>query len=334
MIDAVVFGFLYSCVTAFVLLVSVEFGGAMLLLTRRWLDPDDRLLGLLLRYMGPTWETTATFLVLCVVGYGLSFPNAVPALATPFLVPLSVALFAMVVRIGTFIALYIGVRDRRLGVAFGVSSAVCSVGLSSFFVVWAGANSLDEVLHSALTYALIPMALVVPIAATGIVLGVVARRDEEAEAALALQLRHIGAIAALSLPVVGIGLRIALGRVDPGHLDSLDRVWYVFAISGLLAAAGVVLVWSAELRRQFIGAGLLALQFVVAFTTYGATEGPTLGPGRPPLHYALNSGAGAQWLAISAVVGMIVLIPSLALLVFVVRPWRPALQRARSRPPA
>lgn len=323
-LSGLAFGFLYTLVALYTVLASIEFGGGALLLAGRRLDPQRRLLGIVLRYMGPTWESTATILVIITVGYSLTFPSAVPTLAPPFFVPLSIALVLMAARIGFFIAMYVGMRSAPLRTGFALASLLAPVALSSFFVIWAGANSVGQLLASPLLYAFAPLALAVPAALGGAVLAGVVEDSDEHEVELAVRLRRLAAGLCLLIPVLGLGVRFALAVVDPEHLHRLEHLYLVIALSGVLALASAALLWRPPKGGTWPGALCLGAQCFVALQAYGITEGANLGPGRPALYTALNSGESARFLVVAVGIAALVLLPSLGLLLHVLRPWEAA----------
>jgi cytochrome d ubiquinol oxidase subunit II len=133
-------------------------------------------------------------------------------------------------------------------------------------------------------------------------------KDERATALL----RKYALIWAGPAIITASGIIVEMRGHNPEHYQRFMDLWWLFALSFVLFAGTVYLIWK---RRAYgVAFGLLVGQFALAFLAYGASHYPYLLYPYLTLYDSFTNKSMAIALIIAFIAGLGLLIPSLYLL--------------------
>lgn len=271
--------------------------------------------------IGPVWEANHVWLIFVLVVAWTAYPVAFASIASTLYVPLGLAAIGIIIR-GAMYALRSSARHelggRSEAIAFGVSSALTPFALGAAVGAIASGrvpvgNAQGELFGSWLTAASIVLGLL--FVATGAHLAAVylaADAARRGETALAEDFRVRGVASGIVSGSLALGSLVAMRSDAPRLYDGLTSGGGVAAvlasgIAGLLTIAFLV-------RRRYelarVAAGL-AVAAVVA--GWALAQRPELLPGLTVSEAA--AGRPVLWaIVVSAVIGAVILVPSLGYL--------------------
>jgi cytochrome d ubiquinol oxidase subunit II len=325
-------------VTAYALLGGADFGAGFWDLVAGGPDRGHDRRQLIEHSIGPVWEANHVWLIFVLVLMWTAFPPVFAAIASTLYIPLTLIAFGIIAR-GSAFAFRKTVTEiwqRRL---FGAAFAFSSVITPFFLGAMAGAVGSGRVPPGLAKGGLIsswvnPTSLICGVLAVGVCaylsavyLTADARRGGHLE--LAGYFRRQGLASGV---VVGA---LAVAAIAVVHSDS-PRLFHSLTHRGLpLVGASIVMGFVSLVllgRRYYIAVRISAALAVVAVIwAWGVGQYPRLLPGLS-VDQAASSHATLQATAITSVIGLALLLPSLACLFLLFQREHPAPpDSARSR---
>ena len=307
--------------TAYAVLGGADFGAGFWDLTAGGAERGARVRGMVKRSMGPVWEANHVWLIFVLVVLWTCFPPAFAAIMETLYVPLFLAAIGIVLRGGAFAlrgeAATIG-EARALGATFALSSVL----VPFFMGVTVGAVGAGEVPADAAGDAIEswtqPTALLAGVMAvvTGAFLAAVFMAGDAGRAGLpdlvaAFRARALwSGVAAGALALGGLAV---VEADSPALFDGLTSgaglaSVIVSAIAGL---ATMALVWAGRFGPARYSAAVAVGAILVGLA---AAMSPDILPGELTLDAAAAGDSTLLATLISVAVGMLLLVPSLALL--------------------
>ncbi len=328
------YGLLWAVLTVYALLAALDFGAGFY----RWLAGlrgNAAARTVAQDFLNPVWEVTNVFLVLLVVGMIGFFPVSAQIFGTALLLPLSLAIITLAVRGAAIGFSHLSKQPKPLyEAAIGVGGLLAPALLVSFVAASeSGAITLTATGGVAVSQALLwlsplylALALLAVVSVTHLSALVLYRRalreDEKAAAFYRRGAFHSGLVSG----ALALMLLLALRLTAPDHLAALLNVWPLL----LAVAAGWALVlWalthspSPRMSQVAVSAGTAT--WALAIVGLGLTRLPWLLYGQMRLDAALTPPAMFTALMVTVVLGVLVLLPSLALFYLtLLRPAKPA----------
>ncbi|MGG1661115.1 cytochrome d ubiquinol oxidase subunit II [Brevibacillus sp. NRS-1366] len=304
----------------YVMIGSIDFGAgffnAYSVLTGR----QHILTHIIQRYLSPVWEITNVFLVFFFVGMVGFFPKTAFYYGTILLVPASISIILLAVRGSYYAFESYGSRGHK-GYSFMYGAAgllipaslsvVLTISEGGFVSLENGEPVLDYLglFTSPLTWSIVVLAIAGVLYISAVFLTWYADKAKDGEATKLL--RKYALIWAGPLALTVIGIMVETQRHNPEHYTRMIDVWYLFALSALMFAATVWLIW----RRRNYGMALALLvgQFMFAFYAYGVSHYPYLLYPHLTLYDSFTNEAMAVALVIAFIAGLCLLIPSIYL---------------------
>ena len=330
----IAYGLLWSVLTVYALLAALDFGAGFY----RWLAGlrgNTKARTVAQDFLNPVWEVTNVFLVLLVVGMVGFFPMAANIFGTALLLPFSLAIITLAVRGAAIGFSHLSRRPRPLfEAAIGVGGLLAPALLVSFVAASeSGAITLDAAGGGvAVSQALLwlsplylALALLAMVGVTHLSALVLYRRTlRQNDAAAAFYRRgalHSGVVSG----ALALVLLPALRLTTPDHFTALVSLWPLL----LVIAAGWALALRALLQSPSGRGSLTATvagiaTWALALAVFGMTRLPWLLHGQVRLDAALTPPAMFTVLMVTVVLGVLILLPSLALFYMVLlRPAQP-----------
>jgi cytochrome d ubiquinol oxidase subunit II len=269
--------------------------------------------------IGPVWESNHVWLIFAVVILFTCFPPAFADMATGLNAPLSFALVGIVMRGAAFVFRNYATDSPALVAAWTVVFGIASLVAPFWFGDAIGALATGHyawLSPFALSTGVFAVAVCAQIAAVFLV-------REIAEPALREDFRRRGVYATIAVWIVGFApTAVAYVSDRPLFADFLAPP----ALISILAAIALGLVVMIALTRRHpevarVGVGCEALAILVGW--FGA-QAPAIVPGRYTYLEAASSTAMIDAFLIAALIGAVLLIPSMLLLFAVFKgPRRP-----------
>ena len=331
----IAFALLWGLLTLYALLAALDFGAGFY----RWLAylrGQDEAHSIAHDFLKPVWEVVNVFLVLLVVGMVGFFPLTASIFGTALLLPLSLAVIALAVRGAAIGFSHLSARPSRLyEAAIGVGGLLAPALLVSFVAtsesgaITLDANGVVRVSQTLLWLSPLYLALATLAVAgtTHLSALVLYRRAIRQKALAAVGFFRRGALhSGLVSGALALVTLLALRITTPDHFAALANLWPLLLL--------VALAWALEIRALMshtwekgslvaLAAGMSAWGLAIA--TFGLTRLPWLLYGQVRLDDALTPPAMFTGLMVTVALGMLVLLPSLALLYIVLlRPATPA----------
>jgi cytochrome bd ubiquinol oxidase subunit II len=308
--------------TAYAIFGGADFGGGFWDLTAGGSRRGGAVRGMVLRSMTPVWEANHVWLPFLLVILWTCFPVFFGSVMSTLYIPLFLAAVGIIVR-GTAFALRGQARTLRearfLGASFALSSVLVPFAMGAAVGgIASGRVPVGNAEGDPFSSWLNPTSIAIGVLAvlTGAYLAAVflagdAGRTDHPELADAFRSRALasgvvaGVIAIGALPIVRSDARALFDGLTSG-------AGLVFVVlSGLLGAATLALVAT----RRYEPARWTAGAAVACITLgWAAAQSPYLLPGELTLDQAAASQAVLVATVVSALVGMIILVPSLVYL--------------------
>jgi cytochrome d ubiquinol oxidase subunit II len=329
----IAYGLLWSVLTVYALLAALDFGAGFY----RWLAGlrgNAAARTVAQDFLNPVWEVTNVFLVLLVVGMVGFFPMAANIFGTALLLPFSLAIITLAVRGAAIGFSHLSKQPRPLfEAAIGVGGLLAPALLISFVAASeSGAITLDAAGGVAVSQALLwlsPLYLALALLAMAGVTHLSAlllyrralRQNDSAAAFYRRGAVHSGLVSGALALVLPLALRLT----TPDHFAALVNLWpLLLLIAAGWALALRALIQSATQRGSLTAAVAGIATWALALVVFGMTRLPWLLHGQVRLDAALTPPAMFTGLMVTVVLGVLILLPSLALFYMVLlRPAQP-----------
>jgi cytochrome d ubiquinol oxidase subunit II len=314
---------LWTFLYGYLIVASIDFGAGFFSCYSTLTRKDHIINKIIDRYLSPVWEVTNVFLVFFIVGLVGFFPDTAWYYGTALLVPGTVALVLLTIR-GSFYAFaHYGARKSRLYLyLYGLTGLFIPASLSTVLTISEGgfiekANGhilfhAERLFLSPYSWSVVFLALVSILYISASFLTFYAERAQDIPARE--QLRRYALF--WSGPTILASLLVfwGLSHHNPEHFRNALAHGWMFAASFLCFCAAVWLIWKRKrLGLSFI---LVMFQFAFAFFGYGFSHLPYLLYPYITVHSALTHSSMGWALVIAFIAGLLLLIPSLVLLLW------------------
>ncbi|MFD2613458.1 cytochrome d ubiquinol oxidase subunit II [Paenibacillus gansuensis] len=313
---------LWTFLYGYLIVASIDFGAGFFSYYSEVTGNKNVIHHIIERYLSPVWEVTNVFLIFFMVGIVGFFPDTAYYYGTALLIPGSIAIILLAIR-GSYYAFanYGSKKDNRIYLfLYGASGLLIPASLSTVLTLSEGGfieERGDKVVFlyqklftSSYSWSVVLLAIVSVLYISAVFLAYYADKAGDKPALHLLRRYAIG----WSMPTILCSLLVffAISRHNPQHFERMVDLYWMFALSFLCFAAGLYLVWT----RKAYGLAFIfvMLQFAYAFFGYGAAHLPYLLYPYLTIHDNFTNEAMATALIIVFVLGLLVLIPSLALL--------------------
>jgi cytochrome bd ubiquinol oxidase subunit II len=308
--------------TAYAVLGGADFGAGAWDLTAGGPERGARVRGLIKRSMSPVWEANHVWLIFVLVVLWTCFPVFFGSIASTLYVPLLLAAVGIILR-GTAFAVRGQAATMREARGFGALFALSSVVVPFFLGAALGgiasgrvpvgnaAGSTWESWTGATSILVGAIAVVTGAYLAAVFLAGDATKLDERELADAFRRRALGAgVLSGALAIGGLVVLREDARPLYDGLTSGDGLAFVLA-SAVFGVGALALVWS---RRYEIARAVSAAAVACIAVGWAFAQSPDLLPGELTLDEAAASDATLTAVLIGVAVGLVVLVPSLALL--------------------
>ena len=327
-------------ITAYALLAGADFGAGFWDLVAGTPDRGRARRELIEHTIGPVWEANHVWLIFVIVITWTAFPPLFAAVASTLWIPLSLVAFGIIAR-GSAFAFRKVVdevwRQRLFGAGFAASSVITPFFLGAVAGgIASGRVRAGLAQGSVITSWVNPMSMSCGVLAIGVCaylsavyLTAEARRGGQREMA-----EYFRRCSLVSGAVVGA---VALASLAVAHADA-GRLFGALTHRGLAlvltsVVAGVMSLGLVVARRYVLVRVTAAIAAAAVLWAWGYGQYPRLMPGLS-VEQASAAHATLQAVTISSIVGLAVLLPSLALLFTLFQRARPAqCRRPASRRP-
>jgi cytochrome bd ubiquinol oxidase subunit II len=314
---------LWTFLYGYLIVASIDFGAGFFSCYSTLTRKDHIINKIIDRYLSPVWEVTNVFLIFFIVGLVGFFPDTAWYYGTALLIPGTVALVLLTIR-GSFYAFtHYGARKSRLYLyLYGLTGLFIPASLSTILTISEGGIiekadgrilfHAERLFMSPYSWSVVFLALVSILYISASFLTFYADRARDIPARE--QLRRYALF--WSGPTILASLLVfwGLSRHNPEHFRNAIAHWWMFAASFLCFCAAVWLVWKRKrLGLSFI---LVMFQFAFAFFGYGSSHLPYLLYPYITVHSALTHSSMGWALVIAFIAGLLLLIPSLGLLLW------------------
>jgi cytochrome bd ubiquinol oxidase subunit II len=315
----IVAGILWLALTAYAVLAGADFGGGVWDLFASGPRARDQRHAVATA-MGPVWEANHVWLIFMITGLFTAFPSAFGTLSLDLYVPFTIGLVGIVLR-GAAFAFRAHGREAvggasRWGVVFGTASIIAPFFLATGIgAVAVGLTASSWAAPYSLLLGLFAVSMCAYLAATYLMV-------ETEGSALEGDFRRSAAIAGL---VAGV-LAIICLALAPLAAPNLAHALFGRGLSLVLLAVinGVVAIAAVWRSRPRIARVAVAGQVVLVLWAWAVGQWPYLIPPKVTIDSAAAPGSTLDGLVVVVSVGMLVLIPSLAILFRVFKARNPA----------
>lgn len=311
---------LLLAIVCYAVLGGADFGTGLWDLTAGGAERGARPRRLIDHAIGPVWEANHTWLIFCLVLLWCGFPTAFSAIMTTLYVPLGIAALGIVLRGSGFAFRKVSMHtaEQRLnGIAFAASSVIAPYcfgavagGIASGRVPTGGHGD--------------PMSSWVnPTSVLGGVLAVLtcgylaaifltADAHREGEPDLERWSRLRAAVAGVAAGAVAVAGLFVLRNDSPRlYTELLHRGWPLVAASAVAGGGALVAVLRPGIVRPALVRPLGALAVAAVLAGWGSAQYPYLLGDHLDLHAAAAPSATMDFLAIVAVLALLLVVPSL-----------------------
>jgi cytochrome d ubiquinol oxidase subunit II len=308
--------------TAYAVMAGADFGAGFWDLTAGSAKGGGPVRGLIQRSMSPVWEANHVWLIFVFTLFWTAFPVAFASAASTLYVPLTVAAIGIIFR-GTAFALRgeaATIREARfLGGLFATSSVLVPFAMGSAVgAVASGRVPVGNAAGDPITSWLSPTGILIGVlsVATGAYLAAVflcADAERAGEPALVEAFRKRAYASAIAAGAIAIGGLAVLHSDARPLFDDLTSGWGIVLVF-LSAASGVATL--GLLRAGHAHAARFSAAGAVGFLVGGwaVAQSPDLLPGALTIQQAAAGDSTLQAALIVAVIGVLILGPSLVLL--------------------
>ncbi|SFX28362.1 cytochrome bd-I ubiquinol oxidase subunit 2 apoprotein [Thermoactinomyces sp. DSM 45891] len=314
---------LWTFLYGYLIIASIDFGAGFFSYYSMKTKKDHIVNTVIERYLSPVWEVTNVFLIFFIVGIIGFFPDTAYYYGTALLIPGSVFLILLTIR-GSFYAFaHYGVRSNRIYMfLYGATGLLIPASLSTILTMSEGGFiretdsgitlSIVQLFTNPYSWAVTFLAIVSVLYISSSFLTFYANRAQDTPARELLRKYAL----AWSGPTILASLLVfwALSHHNPRHFQRALEIGWCFGLSLLCFIGAVFLIW----KRKWFGLAfvLVMLQFGFAFFGYGASHLPYLLDPYITIQGAVTSPVLGKALVITFLAGLLVLIPSLGLLLW------------------
>ncbi|MGG3467922.1 cytochrome d ubiquinol oxidase subunit II [Neobacillus pocheonensis] len=305
----------------YIIVASIDFGAGFFNAFSTVTGKQHILTKVIQRYLSPVWEVTNVFLVFFFVGMVGFFPKTAFYYGSTLLVPASIAIVLLAIR-GAYYAFttYGGLNHKRYTILYGLTGLFIPASLSIVLTISEGGfvkmnkagPQLDywALFTSPLSWSIVVLSLTAVLYISAVFLTWYAHKAKDEEATNLL--RKYALIWAAPAIITAAGIIVEMRTHNPGHYKGLIDFWWLFALSVVLFAGSVYLIW----KRRSYGAAfwLLIGQFTTAFLAYGISHYPYLMYPYLTIYDSFTNESMAIALVVAFVAGLGLLLPSLYLL--------------------
>ncbi|SEN06781.1 cytochrome d ubiquinol oxidase subunit II [Lihuaxuella thermophila] len=311
--------FLYG----YLIVASIDFGAGFFSYYSMLTGKDHIINKIIDRYLSPVWEVTNVFLIFFIVGLVGFFPDTAYYYGTALLIPGGISLILLTIR-GSFYAFAnYGARKSRLYMfLYGATGLFIPASLSTVLTISEGGfieetkNGVvfhaDRLFTSPYSWSVVFLAIVSVLYISASFLTYYAYKAKDFPAME--QLRTYALF--WSGPTILASLLVfwGLSKHNPEHFASAVSIGWMFGASFLCFCVAVYLMWKKEnLGLSFV---FVMFQFAYAFFGYGISHMPYLLYPYVTFQSALTHSTMGWALVIAFIAGLFLLIPSLALLLW------------------
>lgn len=309
--------FLYG----YLIVASIDFGAGFFSYYSFLTGKKHLVHNIIERYLSPVWEVTNVFLIFFIVGIIGFFPDTAYYYGTALLVPGSIAIILLAIRGSYYAFSTYGAKDNHFYMLlYGASGLLIPASLSTVLTISEGGYVVEkegrvyflyeELLRSPYSWAVVLLALVSVLYISAMFLTFYAAKAKDHKALEVVRGYALG----WSTPTILCSLLVffAINKHNPAHFQKMLDLSWMFVASFLCFLAAVFFIW----RRRNYGLAFLfvMLQFALAFFGYGAAHLPYILYPYITIHNDFTSDTMALALIIAFISGLLLLIPSLALL--------------------
>ena len=329
----IAYGLLWGVLTIYALLAALDFGAGFY----RWLaglrgHAEARTIAQ--DFLNPVWEVTNVFLVLLVVGMIGFFPIAAQIFGTALLLPFSLAIIALAVRGAAIGFSHLSKRPRPLFEgAIGVGGLLAPALLVSFVAASeSGAITLDAAGSVVVSQGLLwlsplylTLALLAVVGVTHLSALVLYRRALRQNGSAAAFFRRGAFHSGLVSGALALVVLLALRLTTPDHFAALLNLWPLLPLIAVGWALALLAIRKPPTQNGSLVAAVAGIAtWALAIVVFGMTRLPWLLYGHVRLDTALTPPAMFTGLMVTVVLGVLILLPSLALFYIVLlRPAQP-----------
>jgi cytochrome d ubiquinol oxidase subunit II len=315
---------LWTFLYGYIIVASIDFGAGFFNFTSTITKQQTIIQPIIQRYLSPVWEVTNVFLIFFIVGMVGFFPKTAYYYGTALLVPGSVAIVLLAIR-GAYYAFHSygtgwAKNSRIFLFLYGASGWLIPASLSTVLTISEGgyiAQQGDDIVflaeklwQSPYSWSVVVLALVSVLYISAMFLTYYAHKAGDQEAFAILRRYAL----TWSLPTIAASVFVffAISTHNPLHYARMVAYSPLFVLSFLAFLIAVYLVWHARL----LGVAFVAVmvQFALAFYGYGAAHLPYILYPYLTIYDYFTSREMAFALVCAFVAGLLLLIPSLALL--------------------
>lgn len=312
---------LWTFLYGYIIVASIDFGAGFFNFYSKVTGVENIISPIIKRYLNPVWEVTNVFFVFFFVGIVGFYPDTAYYYGTALLIPASISLILLSIR-GSYYAFNSYNKNPKISWDFlyGATGLLIPASLSVALVISEGGYiieeaggiqlDLEELLYSTYSWSVVFLAIISVLYISSGFLTFYANR---AKAAKAVELtRRWFLIWTLPMLVITQFVFLGLREHNFEHFMNAQGLWYLFGLSLLSMGVAVYLIWK---RRNYgIAFIMIMLQFAFAFYGYGISKMPYILYPHVEINTSIVNDAMALSLIISFILGLLLLIPSLALL--------------------
>lgn len=314
---------LWTFLYGYIIIASIDFGAGFFSYYSHLTKKQHVINTIIDRYLSPVWEVTNVFLIFFIVGIVGFFPDTAYYFGTALLIPGCIALLLLTIR-GSFYAFanYGGRESKFFLFLYGMTGLFIPAALSTGLTISEGGFIVqqgDKITFLAKKLFLSPYSWTVVFLAIVSILYISASfltfyAQKASDTAAMEQLRKYALFWSGPTILASILVFWGLSIHNPQHFAKAWDIRLMFAASFVFFLIAVGLIW----RRKYLGWSFIAVmvQFAFAFYGYGISHLPYLLYPYVTIQSALTNTTMGWALVIAFIAGLVLLIPSLILLMY------------------
>jgi cytochrome d ubiquinol oxidase subunit II len=314
---------LWTFLYGYIIVASIDFGAGFFSYYSYLTKKEHIINKIIDRYLSPVWEVTNVFLIFFIVGIVGFFPDTAYYYGTALLIPGGIALILLTIR-GSFYAFanYGGRKSKFFLFLYGMTGLFIPASLSTGltiseggFIVQSGKEIhflAGKLFQSPYSWTVVFLAIVSILYISASFLTYYANKAGDKPAME--QLRKYSLFWSAPTILASILVFWGLSHHNPIHFAKAWDIRWVFACSFVCFLVAVFLMW----KRKFFGFSFITvmMQFAFAFFGYGYSHLPYLLYPYITLQSGLTNTTMGWALVIAFIAGLVLLIPSLILLMW------------------
>lgn len=313
---------LWTFLYGYLIVASVDFGAGFFAYYGKITKKDHVINHIISRYLSPVWEVTNVFFVFFFVGLIGFFPDTAYYYGTALLIPGSIALILLALR-GSFYAFgnYGAKKDNSFYLfLYGATGLLIPASLSTALTISEGGflekkgDTVEflamKLFASPYSWSVVLLAIVSVLFISASFLTYYADRANDMDARKVL--RKFALFWSLPCILASLLVFTALRAHNARHFSNALDIWWVFGLSFLCFLGAALFIYRE--KRFGLAFILVMLQFFFAFFGYGASHLPYILDPFITIHTAVTNETMGKALVAVFVAGLLLLVPSLALL--------------------